>query len=453
MEDRENEMLEYRKSTAELKPGVISLSSMLNKHHFGELYFGVTNDGEVVGIGISEYLIQNIFNEINKNIKPRITPTIEIVEIDNKKIIKVTANGDDTPYSAYGRYYIRSDDEDNEMTSSQLEAYFLNKSYDYSKWENEITPYGSNDIDEELLIEYISKGNECRRINFLYKDATTTLTKLGLLKDGYLNNAGYYLFSNSKPLLLKLAVFASDERIAFTDIKQFRGNIFECIEEGIKYILDNMKWKAEIIHMERVETPEIPLEAIREIVINSFAHMKVNFSSYNEIYITPTKIHIYNPGPMVSGTDPTMFASGNQGSMIRNPLIASCLYYNKTIDAFGTGFERVFKLCKDVKYQYQNNQFGFTFEFLRPQSQLINNNQTRLNESIPNQLDIQPYKLSDMEKVIYDYLNNGGMGDKLEMSKLINKSSATVQRIIKKLMENNLIIRVGSNKTGYWKVK
>ena len=37
----ENEILEFKKSTSELNDGVISLSSMLNKHSEGTLYFGV----------------------------------------------------------------------------------------------------------------------------------------------------------------------------------------------------------------------------------------------------------------------------------------------------------------------------------------------------------------------------------------------------------------------------
>ena len=41
----ENETLEFKKSTSELDEGVISLSSMLNKHGEGTLYFGVKNVG------------------------------------------------------------------------------------------------------------------------------------------------------------------------------------------------------------------------------------------------------------------------------------------------------------------------------------------------------------------------------------------------------------------------
>ena len=37
----ETEQVEFKKSTGELKEGVISVASILNKHGSGELYFGV----------------------------------------------------------------------------------------------------------------------------------------------------------------------------------------------------------------------------------------------------------------------------------------------------------------------------------------------------------------------------------------------------------------------------
>ena len=41
MEKRESETIEFKKSTSELKEGVISLASMLNKNGWGILYFAV----------------------------------------------------------------------------------------------------------------------------------------------------------------------------------------------------------------------------------------------------------------------------------------------------------------------------------------------------------------------------------------------------------------------------
>ena len=193
--------------------------------------------------------------------------------------------------------------------------------------------------------------------------------------------------------------------------------------------------------MERVEVPEVPVEAVREIIVNSFAHMKVNNSSFNEMYITPTKIHIYNPGFLVKGKSPEDFASGKEGPIARNPLINTVLYLNKTIESFGTGFSRVFHICErnNVKYTYGNTEFGFYFEFARSPYDAV-------NESIDPVV-----RLSETETEILNLIRTVPGIRKSVMVERVGKSPATVQRAIKKLTDANLIEREGSNKNGYWR--
>lgn len=45
----ESETVEFKKSTGEHKEALQAMSAMLNKHGHGELYFGVKDDGEVIG--------------------------------------------------------------------------------------------------------------------------------------------------------------------------------------------------------------------------------------------------------------------------------------------------------------------------------------------------------------------------------------------------------------------
>ena len=156
-EKRENEKLEFKKSTSELKQAIVSISSMLNKNNYGVLYFGINNEGEIVGQQIGKDTTKDISVQIKNNIRPVINPSISIIKVDETEIVKVEAFGEDTPYSAYGRYYIRSDDEDLVMSNAQLESFFINKNIDYSKWENEITQYGVEVIDEDLLINILIK--------------------------------------------------------------------------------------------------------------------------------------------------------------------------------------------------------------------------------------------------------------------------------------------------------
>lgn len=444
---RESETIEFKKTISELKEGVISIASMLNKNGEANLFFGIKNNGDVFGQDVGTLTTTKITNEIKNFIKPLVFPKIEIINIDSTSIIKVIVFGTDKPYSAYGRYYIRVDDQDLEMPQNDLEEAFINKNITYSNWENQLTCYDENNINEYQLIEYINKANEVNRLNYRYKDITDAMTKLGLMVNGHLNNAGYFLFGNNKPLLIKLAIFATDERLTFIDNKHFEGNIFECINESLKYIVSNIHYNAQIVGFERIEKPEIPLEAIREIVINSYAHMRVTPGEYNEIIITPKRIRIYNPGTIALNKDPNDFASGSIGSKVRNPLIALTLYKNKFIEAFGTGFKRVFDLCRsnNVNYNYGIDGIGFYFEFFRNNVSNDTINDT-INDAIKNDL-------TDVENQIYKFiLRNGRLNNVKVAMDEFNKSRVTIQRAINSLVSKNLIKRVGSNKTGHWEV-
>ena len=224
------------------------------------------------------------------------------------------------------------------------------RSPDYTGWEEKVTDYTVDDVDEELLLDYFNEGTRRGRLSFPYKDARNTLWRLKLVEGGLLNNAGYCIFSKRKPLTLKLSAYPGTEM-------EFQGNIFECISEAEKFVKDNI--------FREGETPEIPTEALREIIINSFVHRKMDEGLPNEIRIIPSKVKIHNPGSMPKGYNKE-FAYCKKGSLLRNPLIATVLYFNGTIEAFATGLERVQQLCRNCTgYSSSNDESGFTFEFLR----------------------------------------------------------------------------------------
>ena len=68
MSFRETEQLELKKSTSLLKEGIVSMVSILNKHQKGELYFGIKNDGEVVGQTVTEKTIRDKGVGDNRNL-------------------------------------------------------------------------------------------------------------------------------------------------------------------------------------------------------------------------------------------------------------------------------------------------------------------------------------------------------------------------------------------------
>lgn len=423
---------------------------MLNKNNSGIVIFGINDDGKISGITIGKKTKADITQEIQNSLKPLPTSvTIDDYEEDGKKLIEVSVTGDDTPYSAYGRYYIRVNDADIQMNSHQLQTFFENKDDSYIKWEMAETEHGIDEIDEELLIDCIRTANEKGRLDYVYRNPGEALQKLDLVTaNGKLNNAGWYLFGNGRPLTIKEANYPTDSRTEFGEIKEYRGNIIECIKEVLSYIQNHITFKSEIIGVQREEIPEIPIRAIREIVINSFAHCSyAKVGDYNSYIIYKSSVSIYNPGPVIRGLDPLIFASGKVGSKIRNVLIASALYKYGFIDAFGTGFDRTFSLCakSGVEYKYREDEFGFTFIFER--------NPLFINDKINDKKNdkITP-KSTTLDHRIVEAVKGNKYITIPELAALTGKSEATIHRHLDVLVKSGKIARVGSRKTGFWDI-
>jgi len=135
---KESETLELKKSTAQLKPAVISIVAMLNKHQEGKLYFGVRDDGSIVGQEIGNDTLRTISQAISAHIEPRLYPAIKQVNLQGKPCIEVEFQGNDVPYFAYGRAYIRTSDEDKPLSVKELENLILQKNKDHLKWDQSI---------------------------------------------------------------------------------------------------------------------------------------------------------------------------------------------------------------------------------------------------------------------------------------------------------------------------
>ena len=122
---KETETLEFKKTTGELKEGMISISSILNKHRVGTLYFGVKPNGDALGQDVSESSLIDVSRMVFESVKPQIYPVITEEILGDRHVIKVEFEGNEVPYSAYGRYYLRTADEDREVSPSELKKFFV----------------------------------------------------------------------------------------------------------------------------------------------------------------------------------------------------------------------------------------------------------------------------------------------------------------------------------------
>ena len=154
----ESETLELKKSTSEIKEAIVSIVSILNKHQHGELFFGIKNHGVVIGQNVTEKTIRDVSKSIADHIEPKIYPHINRIEIDGKACIKVRFKGNDIPYFAYGRAYIRVADEDRQLSAKELEGMIPQK-------EQEQAEMGYGNLQRSKTLRY-----KCKEVEIFLKN-------------------------------------------------------------------------------------------------------------------------------------------------------------------------------------------------------------------------------------------------------------------------------------------
>jgi len=275
-------------------------------------------------------------------------------------------------------------------------------------------------------------------------DKTALLERLNVLRSGHLTNAGRVLFSKNQPITLKLAVFATKHKTTFLDIDTKYGNIITLIDEAINYVIKNIRWRV-IIDEDRIhrrKIPEIPIDALREAIVNSFAHARYDLPVQHELSIFSNRIAITNPGSFANDFRPDDFYLRDIHSYLRNETIAHTLYLSKGIEAFGSGLKRIYSLCKeeDIFVTYVNQDTDFTFIFSRKYRNTESSNVTNTKG------------LTENESKVIDLLTSDPYYTADELAVHLDRSLRTAKRVLSSLKTKKLIKRVGSTKTGYWKV-
>ncbi|OGF50380.1 MAG: transcriptional regulator [Candidatus Firestonebacteria bacterium RIFOXYA2_FULL_40_8] len=439
---KESEVLELKKSTSEIKEAIVSISSILNKHQRGELYFGVKNDGEIVGQTIGASTLRDISQAISNHIEPKIYPSIDAVNIRGKTCIKIEFQGEDIPYHAYGRVYIRVADEDRQLSPNEIRKVILKKNKDKYIWESEYSGFDIKKVSEKAVKSFIKKAKIFKRIDFGFSGVKTVLNKLGLMRNQKLLKPAELLFCNNDTFEVQAAVFAGTDKITFLDIDKFTGNLFDILEKSEAYIREHINWGVKFGRLEREEVPEIPIKAIREALVNSLCHRDYSVPKGNEIAIFKNRVEIYNPGEFPEELSPEDFIKGKERSVLRNPLIAEVFYKAKEIEKWGSGLKRINDECKAVKIKVE-------FKVLKTGFMVVFYRREKAEAPVPNKTHRK--HTENTQKIIEAIIKNPAISRK-QLSRDTKMSVSSVIHQLRTLQKDKYIKRVGPDKGGYWEV-
>jgi ATP-dependent DNA helicase RecG len=272
-----------------------------------------------------------------------------------------------------------------------------------------------------------------------------------LISGNLLTNAAETLFGGGT-VDLQMAVFAGVERLTFIDIKRESGNVFKLIDTAELYIKNMIKWRVKFGKMQREEIPEVPVESIREAIVNSFAHRNYRNNKGNEVAIFKDRIEIYNPGDFPEGYTPEDFIHGEERSILRNKLIAQILYFSKDIESWGSGIKRIYNICKDnsVKVEFKILKSGFVVVFHRPDFDEKNitcdaNSDAGITDNITE-------NITDTQKEILKLIAVEPSITQQKISEAVGISRRNIIANMTKLKKAGVLKRIGTDRKGYWMI-
>ena len=421
----ETELVEFKKTTGELKEGLISIASMLNKNGKGTLYFGVRNDGEIIGQQIGDRTMREISQGIANAIKPQVIPTIIVELYDDKNIIKVTAEGDEKPYSAYGKYYMRSADEDREISPQQLRRLMLSIS-------DSIVNIEAN--NQELTFEQLKTlyaGNNLtlrentfqRNLNLLTRDGTYNLMA-GILAD-----------VNSYSI--KVAVFRGTNK---TDLVKRNEYGYKCMLVAVKQVLDYMEALNDTIvdvgGSLREERSLFDFSCFREAWLNACLHNRWSRQTPPAVYMFDDRIEIISVGGLPEGLTLEEFYEGKSKPV--NLELQQIMVQLDYIEQTGHGVPLIVS-------RYGKEVFDITENFITVTIPL---NKTERTESAL--LQNKKVLLEDSDEKIVSLMKENSSIKVNEISRQVGLGMTTITKRIRQLKEKGLIERKGSKKKGYW---
>lgn len=351
----ESETVEFKKSTAQLRPAAETLCGFLNANG-GQVLFGVSSRGDIEGQDVADSTLRNIAATLRK-FEPPGHVAIERVSLPSGREILVLSAAtahDARPFAFRGRPYQRVGSTTTLMPQDRYQRLLLERAHARSRWENEVAAGVTlSDLDQDEILRTVRLGIHAGRMpESTGHDVEDVLDRLRLRINTRLLNASVVLFGahpeqHFPQCHLRLARFDGTDKSEFTDNQQVYGHAFRLLNDAMSFMGRHLPiaGRFEPDRLERIDEPLFPLAALREAVINAICHRTyTRAGGAVSVAIYDDRLEIWSDGTLPFGLKPQDLKR-NHDSRPRNPLIAGAFYRRGLIEQWGRGTERIVELC------------------------------------------------------------------------------------------------------------
>ncbi len=425
----ETEKTEFKRSTGELREGITSLASMLNKNGYGVLYFGVKDNGDVVGQQIGERTLREISQAIANFIKPQVIPTVEHILMDDQDVIRIEVRGSEKPYSAYGRYYMRSADEDRELSPVALKE-LMNRQASYETLTINSAPV-QNLTFNKLKIAYVTAG--------LTVDQTTFEDNVGLKNNDGAYNLMAFLLADENDISIKVVTFAGKDKTKLIKRNEYGGT---CLITAIDKVIDYMESINDTMvtmgNHRRTEEKLFDIASFKEAWQNACIHTKWGNGNPPAVYVFSDRIEIISTGGLPVDLNKEEFFKGISRPV--NSKLQKIFGQLGYVEQTGHGVPLIISNYGKQAFDIMENFVNVTIPFTHEKN--IGNEADMPNDVYINEAERQLIELISQcpSITIKDLVSTSGYSD------------GYVRKLLTSLKVKRIIKRQGGNKIGHWVV-
>ena len=401
----------------------------------GNIYIGVNDNGDIVGInGNIDLLQRTIKDRIKDNIMPSTLGLYDVVvlEENNKKYIKIIiAKGSEDPYYIKGMgltpdsCFIRVGSSIQSMPYDIINNRVNKRTR--TSLRNIVSP--KQDLTfSQLKIYYEEKGFNINN-NFL--------KQLDLYTEDGKYNYNAYLLADNNAISIRFGKYEGTNAVDLIENEDF-GNC--SIVKATKNILNKIEIENRIFtkieYPERKEIRMYDFAAVREAVVNAIVHNDWSNEYAPKFEMFSNRLVISSNGGIQPSTTKEEFLEGY--SLPKNKELMKVFNDLDLVEQMGTGIIRILQSYDKKSFEFFPNFIRVTFPF----------NKDKFRKDIKENTE-----LTETQKSIINLMLDSPTITQETLSKLLGISIRTIQRNIKVLIDLELIERTGATKKGEWIVK
>lgn len=415
--------------------------AFLNNKEGGILYIGVDDNGKPIGVSDVDSMQLKIADRIKNNILPSTLGLFDIVteEIENISVIKILiSSGLEKPYyiKKHGMSpngcFTRMGTSSQPMSTAMIDSLYSKRTHNTLR---NITSPRQDLTFAQLKIYYQERGLE---LNEKFTNSLELLTP-----DGKFNYVAY-LLADENGVSIKVAKYAGSDKVDLVENEEYG---YCSLIKATHQVLEKLKieniTRAKVTNAKRVEKNLIEPIPMREAVINAIVHSDFSREIPPVFEIFNDKMVFTSYGGLIQGQSKEDFFSCS--SMPRNRELMRVFKDVGLVEQLGSGMSRILKEYDKSIFHISEHFIKVEFTFSLPKETIIiANGDDNGNETGNDNLEIW--------KVMEILSENPSITAK-QMAKQMNISPRKVSRLIKELKENGKIVRIGSDRKGYWKIK